>query len=363
MGKGEVNDMLVETPPVVGSVGDASACASPRFRGLADLAALRLALTGESPVDTSRVFFGDWQAVDDFLRLHQFDTDNPLDLGRLAKLHQEATIYLTEIHRYHLPRQVERIDTIHDLFLAAALGEGRLQRMACMTLKVMHIIHHLKCREAVFETAISEADLLARLNSKVFRIIDAMRAAGVAVDEFATGKKSRTSQISKLLAKRGTLATHIFDKLRFRIVLHSREDLVLGLIYLMQHLVPFNYVVPDQSQNGLITVDDVVRILDLAPETIAQHWRGASLGSAPPSTPRNEFSGSSYRCVNFVADIPIRIDDVSDIQPPAIAVVQAEIQLMDAAAALANEQGENAHDLYKKRQRANVRRRLEGGSE
>ena len=43
--------------------------------------------------------------------------------------------------------------------------------------------------------AVSEAELLARLNSKVFQAIDAMRASGVAIDEFATGKKARTSLV------------------------------------------------------------------------------------------------------------------------------------------------------------------------
>jgi uncharacterized protein (TIGR04552 family) len=330
-------------------------------QGIADLAALQMVLAGTSAIDASRAWFQNRESVDDFLRLHQFDTDNPLDLRRLNDLHQEATVYLSEVHGYRLPRVVEEIDEIHDLFLLATHGPRRHQRFACMVLKVMQILHHLACRQIVYETAISEADLFARLNSKVFRVVDEMRAAGIVVDEFATGTKTKDSLVTKLLAKQGPLASQIFDKMRFRLVVHSRGDLVLSLLYLLRHLVPANQVVPGESQNGLITREDVAQVLDIAPSIAAEHWYGpSSMSWNTDPTPRNEFSGSTFRCVNFVADIPIRIDDVATIPPPAIAVVQAEIQLMDAATAVANDQGENAHSLYKKRQCEHVRRRLEG---
>ncbi len=357
--------MLVETAPLVEEgtnrvVGSAQS-GSPS-RGLADLATLRLVLSGESFLDHNRCWFPDRTAVDDFLRLHQFDTDNPLDLGRLRELHAEATVYLTETHRYHMPPDVTEVEEIHDLFLAASHHtSGRARRMACMTLKVMHILHHLASREIVYATAMSEAELFARLNTKVFRVLDEMRGIGIAIDEFTTGAKRRSSLVTKLLAKHTASVNQVYDKMRFRVVLHSRDDLVLALLYLMRHLTPFNFLVPGESQNGLISRDDVARVLDVAPSLVNANWYAAagSADSAVP-TPRNAFSGTTYRCVNFVADIPVRIDDVAATQPPAIAAVQAEIQLVDAAAALANDQGENAHDLYKKRQREFVRHRLEG---
>ncbi|MEZ4271075.1 MAG: TIGR04552 family protein [Myxococcota bacterium] len=223
-------------------------------RGLADLAAIRTVLTGEAAVDLAQLWFTDRASVDDFLRLNAFDTDNPLDLSRLRDLHHNATVYLADTHRYRLPRPIERPAEIHDLFLAAAEGSRRLRRFACMTLKVMHILHHIACKELVSGTPISEVDLLERLNKKVFSTIDEMRAAGIAVNEFATGKKTQTSLVTKLLAKPDALATHIFDRLRFRIVLGTRQDVVLALIYLVRHLLPFNYVVSRQSQNGLISL-------------------------------------------------------------------------------------------------------------
>lgn len=323
-----------------------------------DVGAVQTALLGRSAVDMARLWLTDRRAVDAFLRLHQFDTDNPLDLDRLRALHHDAIVYLADTHRYRLPRQIEEPGEIHDLFLAATGESGRLQRFACMALKVMHIQHHLAARELIFNSSISEAILADRLNARVFQVIDQMRAAGVAVQEFAAGKKSRESLITKLLAKRETLASTIYDKVRFRVVFAEREDIVLALVFLMRHLVPFNYVVPGQSQNGLVSEEDLVRLFSMAATNVDEDTLPPTPREAR-ATPQNEFSGPTYRCVNLVADIPLRIDDVVDAPPPAISFVQAEIQLVDARTEEANNAGENAHPLYKKRQRERVRRRLE----
>ena len=331
-------------------------------KGLADLTALKLVLYGESVIDLPRFWFSDRAAVDAFLRLAEFDTDNPLDLARLHELHHEATVYLTDMHRYRLPLQIEQPAEIHDLFMAAAAQDAhRVQRFACMTLKVMHILHHISGRELLFNTAVSEAQLFDRLNTKVFNVIDRMRASGVGVQEFAAGKKSKTSLATKLLAKRNNLATQIFDKLRFRIVVNTRDDLLHTLLYLLHHLCPFNYVLPEQSQNTILSSEDVARVLGLPHEVVQSDFDTALSQEPIVRPPVNEFSSQAYRCINFVADIPMRIDDIAPQASPAIAFVQTEIQLVDLETSKANERGESSHALYKKRQRARVRTRLESG--
>ena len=328
---------------------------------LADLTALKLVLFGGSAIDLTRSFFANRQAVDTYLRLAGFDTDNSLDLARLQELHHEAIGYLTDVHRYRLPLQIESPPEVHTVFTAAAdVSSQRLQRFACMTLKVMHIMHHISGRELVFNTPISEAQLFDRLNGRVFNLLDRLRAEGIGLLEFTAGKKSTASLATKLLAKRNNLATHIFDKVRFRIVVRSRDDIVLTLVHLLRNLVPFNYVLPEQSQNSIIGAADVARALDLDPDMVGRHWPPPPLVETAVSASGNVFSGDSYRCVNFVADIPLRIDDVAPHAAPAIAFVQTEIQLIDQETAWLNERGENAHALYKKRQRAHVRARLEG---
>jgi uncharacterized protein (TIGR04552 family) len=342
------------------SPGDAAVDRELCARHIADLTALKLVLFGESVIDLPRLWFTDRAAVDAFLRLNAFDTDNPLDLTRLYDLHHEATVYLTEAHRYRLPLAIEQPAEIHDLLLAAAGGTAaRMQRFACMTLKVMHIMHHISGRELLFNTPISEAQLFDRLNTRVFGTIDRMRATGIGVKEFAAGKKSKTSLATKLLSKRNNLATHIFDKLRFRIVVNTRDDLVQALIYLLRNLCPFNYVLPEQSQNSILTRSDMARVLGLSEAVVQRVWESTTAYSPVVRPTRNEFSAETFRTVNFVADIPLRIDDVAPQHTPAIAFVQTEIQLVDAETSRINERGDSSHALYKKRQRARVRLRLE----
>jgi len=344
-----------DKPPRRRSARLAEAGADMPLAKLADLAALRLILVGESAVDWPRLWMPDREAVDSFLRLCAFDTDNPLDLGRLRELHRDAFDYLRDVHHLRLPPALEEPGEVHEVFLAASLAQGRLRRQACLLLKVMHIIHHLAGRELLFNTPISEAQLLDRLSTKVFQVIDRMRASGVGVVEFAAGQKTRTSLVSKLLAKRSTLASQIFDRLRFRIVVQGREDIVPTLQYLARHLFAFNYVIPEQSQNGIVDAPLVARALDLPEPLVRRFW-----DSQHPGGGANEFSGASYRSINFVVDIPIRIDDVAPEHAPAVTFAQTEIQVVDTDTARANSRGENSHTLYKRRQRERVRERLEG---
>lgn len=330
---------------------------------LLDLGAVYQALAGDSIVDSTRSYFQDRSTVERFLRLCCFDTDNPIEMASVDALRAEAVDYLTEVHGYQVPVAVARPKDIYDLFLTASSGVGEDSRFACMVLKVMHILYHISSRELVFNMRISEAELLARLNTKVFRVIDEMRAEGITVCEFAAGKKRRSSLTTKLLAKRDTVATHIFDKLRFRIVVKSREDLINALIYIMRKLLPFNFVMPGQSENGIITISDVTSVFGVDPEFLTRFWGDTGVLAKERdelATHENEFSGPGYRCVNFVAEIPLRLDDMGVDACPAIGSVETEIQLVDARTEQANSRGENSHERYKARQRVHVRRRLEG---
>src|SRR5204863_278774 len=55
----------------------------------------------------------------------------------------------------------------------------------------------------------------------------------------------------KLLSKQETVAAQIYDKLRFRIVTRSSEDIFPVVQFLSKKLFPFNYVIPAQSINSI----------------------------------------------------------------------------------------------------------------
>lgn len=329
-----------------------------RKYALADVCRLRALLGGQSVVDSRNIVVPDRRAVDEHLRLCTYDTDSPIDNEHLRGLLMDALSYLREQHGFEFPVEIDNPAEIHDIFLFAASDEPHAH-LAQIALKVMHILNHVKGREPIQKGAITESELTSRLNNKVLTVIDELRGHdGVALVEWAAGKKTQSSLVTKLLAKPETHASRVFDRLRYRIVTRDRRELVRALIGLTHRLVPFNYVVPGQSQNGIIQLSDIASVLPIQLADIERLWGDAIKCDQP--TPQNEFSGSTYRCVNFVADIPLRVDDAIPEQSPAIAFVQAELQLVDEETNSRNNEGDNAHDAYKERQRIVVRRRLLG---
>ncbi len=83
-------------------------------------------------------------------------------------------------------------------------------------------------------------------------MIGGMLAAGFPITEFIGGRKNKDSLYTKLLSKTDTTAAAIYDKLRFRIVCRTVDDLLPVLLYLSERLFPFNYVVPGESTNTIL---------------------------------------------------------------------------------------------------------------
>jgi uncharacterized protein (TIGR04552 family) len=70
--------------------------------------------------------------------------------------------------------------------------------------------------------------------------------------------------------------------------------------------------------------------------------------------------------VNFIVDFPVRVDHLVNVKYGALlgrtVLVLVEFQVLDRETATLNEQGDNAHKLYKDRQRAIVSSRLKKGA-
>jgi len=139
------------------------------------------------------------------------------------------------------------------------------------------------------------------------------------------------------------------------------------VLHLTTHLFPFNYAVPGQTQNSLVRFGDL----------LAAHPRGAELAAAlqlpleaepqDPAEPRNKFSGRGFRVLNFVADVPVRIDELLPPLDPmadelgSVVFSLVEFQVVDVETARQNEQGDSSHERYKRRQQQQVLRRLSRG--
>jgi uncharacterized protein (TIGR04552 family) len=79
--------------------------------------------------------------------------------------------------------------------------------------------------------------------------------------------------------------------------------------------------------------------------------------------PYNEFSGPEYRIINFVADLPLRLERLLPKHelPPELShvvFVLTEFQVADKATSQRNESGASSHEAYKQRQHERVRMRL-----
>ena len=332
---------------------------------LADLESVRLLLTGGSVIDWHRLSFADYGEVDRFLRVNEFDPEDVDDLNRLEELREEAVEYLAKSFNYRVPDEVGDGIPVRELFLLAS-QKGRRHTYACVVLKVMHVIHHLAGRELAFKLPISNDELFGYVEKKVVRTVEEIRGAGYPIAEFAWSRKERDSLITKLLAKRESIAASVYDKLRFRLITRTRDDLTPVLVELMHRLVPFNYVIPGESVNNILQFR---RLVEDTPQfaRFADQLQG-DLEDEGAGAAGNEFSGPAYRIINFVADIPVRVDEyVASLGDSArdlghVIFVLTEFQVMDAETARLNELGENSHDAYKERQHARVKARLTGGS-
>ncbi len=335
---------------------------------LADVEATRLLLRGGSIIDWHRLAFADYAEVSRFLRVNEFDPENNDDLNRLEELRDEAVDYLQRTFAYRIPPEVSSGVPVQDLFLLAS-HKGRRQTYACVVLKAMHVIHHLAGRELLFKLPVSDDELFGFVEKKVLKTVEEIRAAGYPIVEFAWSRKERDSLITKLLAKKSTIAANVYDKLRFRLITRTREDLPPVLMELCHRLVPFNYVIPGESVNAII---DFRKLIEETPELMRHRSaleEEAPLVDARSDAVGNEFSGPAYRVINFVADLPVRIDDYLvqtgdrfGDELGNVIFVLTEFQVMDADTAAVNESGENSHAAYKERQAARVKARLTGGS-
>jgi uncharacterized protein (TIGR04552 family) len=225
----------------------------------------------------------------------------------------------------------------------------------------------MEAADLKFQTSVSEAHLIELAERRIVELADEMRQRGFPLLAFYGSRKTRSSVITKLLVKTESHATTIFDKLRFRIITESPEQILPAVVWLTRHVFPFNYVIPGQSHNNLRSFLDMLR-----DQPQAHHLLPGlqfPLNEPEPLVQEpNPFSGSSYRMINFIVDFPVRIDPFLEGRDPVqhlllgrVVYVMVEFQILDQATATANELGENAHSLYKDRQRRIVAKRLKRG--
>jgi uncharacterized protein (TIGR04552 family) len=328
---------------------------------LSDLETVGLILKGDSVIDWHRLNLTNLEEARAFIQAQELDPDDPLDRERMEHTKREAISYLRRHFEFSIPKPVE-LASPEELLLVAS-GKGHRQVCACSVLKAMHIIHHLDGRELLFTLPLSDQEVFHLVEEKVYRIIGGMLAAGFPIAEFIGGRKNKDSLYTKLLSKQDTIAAAIYDKLRFRIVTRTKDDLVPVLLYLSQRLFPFNYVIPGESVNTILQFKDYCEHNPHLSPLI-----GAMQSGDDPQQADNRFTAQSYRTIHFVVDLPVRLPrEPLELAPPharvlgSIVFVLCEFQVVDQETEASNEHGEASHAKYKERQKAAVMRRLKLG--
>jgi uncharacterized protein (TIGR04552 family) len=335
---------------------------------IGDLTAIRNLLRGGSVIDWHRLYFTDREEVDRFLRVNELDPADENDMRRLGELREAAVEYLERHLGFQIPDEVAHGVPPRDLLLIAS-QKGRRRTHACVVLKVMHVMHHLAGRELLTKLPGSDDQIFHLVEEKVLRTVEELKAVGCPVVEFEWSRKHADSLITKLLAKKESIAADVYDKLRFRMIMNSEEQLVFVMRELTQRLVPFNFVIPGQSENDIIKIRETLDRSPALKRFLPEITDLAAVAADKLPSTQNEFSGPGYRVINFVSDLPVRIDKYLCRRPDdpmfseygTIVFVLTEFQIIDARTAENNESGENSHDKYKDRQAARVKARLMHG--
>lgn len=332
---------------------------------LQDVESIRLILSGESVVDWQRLAFRSQDDVDRFLATHLIDMTDPDDVERVRYVFNEAVSFLEEQLHLKFPAELRNPADVRLVFLWASQWGGfrRTQILSCVVLKLMHIIHHMEAADLEFRLPLSEEQILNTAHRRILAQAQQMQDQGVPITAFYGNRKSRSSIITKLIAKREAAAATIFDKLRYRVVVQKSSDLVPVLGYLAREFFPFNYLIHGQSHNNLL---DPARLFEyLSPEEQEDARQRGHL-PAPSDEPKNEFSGATYRAINWIVDYPVRIPEMVQerfsFELGRVVYVNVEFQLLDEETSRRNEEGENAHTLYKGRQYRRVAARLKRGA-
>jgi uncharacterized protein (TIGR04552 family) len=332
---------------------------------LVDLEAVRLVLRGGSVIDWHRLNFESKQETAELVRALELDPEIEGDRARVNEIRDEAISYLRRNYDFPIPKPVANCELIDLLMMAS--GKGHRQLCACTILKVMHIIHHLAGRELLFVLPISDQEVFALVEEKVYRVIGGMLAHGFPILEFIGGRKNKDSLFTKLLSKPETIAANIYDKVRFRIVTRGPDDIFSVINYMLRHIFPFNYVIPGQSTNTLLHFRSYCEahphLRELAPNLQISPDHEDNVARVD-----NRFSADTYRVVHFVVDLPVRLPLDMAKQAPAgaaalgpVVFVQTEFQIIDRQSEQQNELGEASHDAYKERQKRAVMHRLKVG--
>ncbi len=331
---------------------------------LGDVERARLVLRGGSVLDWRRLNVTSLAEGDAILRVNGFDPQNEEDGSRLREIHLSAVDYLERNFGFNFAPEIVNAVPPCKLMLLASGGEPMLRRQACTVLKIMHIIHHVDARELKSRLNISDRALYHLVEEKTTHAISEMKTQGYPILDFQSSCKTHDSIITKLLSKKRGSWDPLYDRIRFRIVTATIDEIIPVVVYLGRHLFPFHLTVPGESHNSIFNFKDFIRrhprISKMIPELQVDLMHESEI-----IRPSNPDTSSKFKTVSFVVDLPIRLDERQfEVWAPGIKLpsrvvhVLSEFQIVDQASNIENKNGDASHDRYKARRMTKAKERL-----
>ena len=339
---------------------------------------------GGSAIDVPRLYVKTSDEAESFLECYGFSWSVDSHRRELDAVRREAISYIEEEllgGQSPMPDELLDQEDVRQLLLWGSEPPNTVrQQWVCALLRVMHTISH------------ADSYLNRRFSRQIRRqIIDRYKPhLHIDVDKLTLGRgkgsiplvrfevkesKPLRSTITKLLHKVENVAADIFDRVGVRFVTQDRLDTLLVVQYLRQkNVVMFANIKPSRSRNTLIDINwlrDEIDRLDRGEEALERSQRvkrlRESLAVRPfPSSNQpftNRFSSVDYHSIQFTCRQQIRVRDMLADERQGGEMrffFPFEVQVLDAESYQMSRDGLASHEVYKRRQRREVQRRVMG---
>lgn len=343
---------------------------------------------GKSAIDMPKLDIHSLKEAEALIQGYGFDYSKPEDQENLWYYHRRALVLIKESLKIDVSTMPEilqdrrQLEDLRKLLVWASSSvpqDHELRRWSCALLRVMHVFVHTEndlfttFSEEIQKQILSpfqECVVNDGTTGKTFlKIDDSNQHETIELNGFEVKAfKTSASTVIKLLAKPDALAMSVFDKLGFRFITKNMFDTFRVVRFLVdENLVSFPHIIPDQSSNNLYPVELFLKacaemtkihhyLTDSEIETFFDDYLLRNQDEASFFRKQNQFSGTNYRFIKFIARKRIRIQ--SPGKESFSFFYPFEIQIMDESAHQAILSGPSEHEAYKERQRQAARNRI-----
>jgi uncharacterized protein (TIGR04562 family) len=345
---------------------------------------------GVSVLDAPKLSVRDKDAAESFIRSYGYDLEDDEDRRQVYSYFRQAVTFLQERFGDEAPEPLNslfesnEVTDASSLLIAASTRDDDnqvLQKWACATLKVMHVMAHMdNDLYSIFDKEIRQ-QILQPIQDYI--VEDKLKGAtflqgqhkSIRLNKFEFKPlKNQGSGVVKLLSKRKLVALNILDRLGVRFVTKNTFDIFNVLRFLVNNsLVSYPHCIFNESINTVYPTNLFMEVMDTL------RAKGAKMNAveisaildkklaeqgdrAEYNTKDAVFTDPGYKFIKFISRKLIRIRVEKNGKSEKMQFFYPfEVQIMSYDTYLNNMRGPLSHEEYKKRQLKAARLRLFGG--